>query len=126
MVSFPNINVSDKDETTLKGLRAYVKLQNETLEHYKQTNADLINEIKTLKKDFTDSLVETNKNINSLAEATKSGFDAVNERLTEEAKRSRAVTRLWSSFGFGVFTLVGKTLFDRFGEFWGKLFTLLT
>lgn len=121
MGSLPNIAVS-KEDKTLASLNAKVDLMNRRFDQFI-----------TVMEGVNTRLDKNDRTIADFKDATAQGFkDAIvainntNARITEESKRTRAVTRLWSSFGFGVVTIAGKTLLDKFGDFWSKLFGLLT
>jgi hypothetical protein len=123
MTTSPNLVIPKQHEDrSIDAVLALVKMQNRNIDQ-------LTLEIRDMRKDISSNggnITLVNNNVSALAKATEAGFTNVNDRISKESQRTRSVTRLWSSFGFGVLTIGGKALLGKLGEVWNKFFNLLT
>ncbi len=110
MTSKPAIHIVSEDKIGAS-VNAKVELQNRILEENNRLVGVLIKQLET-----------TNQNLQLLAQATETGFINVNNRITEESKKNRTTTKIWSSFGFGMLAVIGRTFLDKFGDIWNRLF----
>lgn len=63
-----------------------------------------------------------NKRHEEFVVIVNAGFNNVKEAIIEQGKLNRSVTRVWSSFGFGAVTVAIKFIFDKFGDYFTRLF----